>query len=318
MSFTQPAGVLCTGNVVFDMLVHPVDQLRWGATTWVETIGHSMGGNGANTSYALARLGVLVRLVSVVGDDNYGDEMLAGLRSAGVDTRPVSRAWGASATTISLVKSDGNRLFLHKPGVNLYALPEPVEFSAGLLQGVGRYHVANPFSLPAFRAHAAESLRRARGAGLTTSLDAAWDSQGRWLQDLGPCLPHVDLLFVNEEEARMLTGLEDPREGARALNQAGAGTVVVKLGPAGCMVLAKGEEFSVPAFEVEVLDTTGAGDCFAGGFLAALQRGFPLKQAASFANAVGALSVRRVGSVTGLLSWEETEEWIGMNKALVQ
>jgi sugar/nucleoside kinase (ribokinase family) len=297
------------------MLVHPVDQLRWGATTWVETIGHSMGGNGANTSYALARLGVLVRLVSVVGDDNYGDEMLAGLRSVGVDTRPISRAWGASATTISLVKSDGNRLFLHKPGVNLYALPEPVEFSAGLLQGVTRYHVANPFSLPAFRTHAAESLRRARVAGLTTSLDAAWDSQGRWLQDLGPCLPYVDLLFVNEEEARMLTGLEDSREGARALKQAGAGTVVVKLGRAGCMVLAECEEFSVPGFEVEVLDTTGAGDCFAGGLLAALQRGFSLKEAAGFANAVGALSVRRVGSVTGLLSWEETEEWIGMSKA---
>ena len=315
MSFSPPAGVLCTGNVVFDMLVHPVDQLRWGATTWVETIGHSMGGNGANTSYALACLGVPVRLVSVVGDDAYGDEMLAGLRNVGVDTRPVTRAWGASATTISLVKSDGNRLFLHKPGVNLYALAEPFEFTAGLLQGIKRYHVANPFSLPAFRSHAAETLRRARAAGLATSLDAAWDSQGRWLQDLGPCLPYVDLLFVNEEEARMLTGLEDPLEAARALNRAGAGTVVVKLGPGGCMVLAEGEEHSLPAHEVEVVDTTGAGDCFAGGFLAALHRGFSLREAASFANAVGALSVRRVGSVAGLLSWEETEEWIGMAKA---
>lgn len=314
MSLTQPAGVLCTGNVVFDMLVHPVDQLRWGATTWVETIGHSMGGNGANTSYALACLGVPVRLVSVVGDDNFGDEMLAGLRSAGVDTRPVSRSYGASATTISLVKSDGNRLFLHKPGVNLYALAEPIEFTNGLLQGVSRYHVANPFSLPAFRAHTAESLRRARAAGLATSLDAAWDSQGRWLEDLGASLPYVDLLFVNEEECRMLTGLESPREGAQELLKAGAGAVVVKLGPEGCMVLAGGEEFSVPAFAVEVVDTTGAGDCFAGGFLAALQRGLPLRDAASFANAVGGLSVRRVGSVAGLFSWEETEEWIGMHK----
>jgi len=315
MPFVQPAGVLCTGNVVFDMLVHPVDQLRWGATTWVDTIGHSMGGNGANTSYALACLGVPVRLVSVVGDDNYGDEMVAGLRNAGVDTRPVARAYGASATTISLVKSDGNRLFLHKPGVNLYALDEPVEFTNVILQGVSRYHVANPFSLPAFRPHAAESLRRARGAGLLTSLDAAWDSQGRWLDDLGASLPYVDLLFVNEDECRMLTGLEGRREGAQALRKAGAGAVVVKLGHEGCIVLADGEEFSVPAFMVEVVDTTGAGDCFAGGFLAALQRGFPLRDAAAFANAVGALSVRRVGSVAGLLSWEETEEWIGMHQA---
>ncbi len=310
MSIDQPAGVLCAGNVVFDMLVHPVDQLRWGATTWVETIGHSMGGNGANTSYALARLGVPVKLVAVVGDDNYGDEMLAGLRSAGVDTRPITRAYGASATTISLVRSDGNRLFIHKPGVNLHALAAPIEFPPALLHRTTRFHVANPFSLPAFRQHAAESLRRARAAGLATSLDAAWDSQGRWLKDLGSSLPHVDLLFVNEDECRMLTGLEDPRQGALALREAGAGTVVVKLGPKGCMVLAEGGEFSAPAFAIDVVDTTGAGDCFAGGFLAALQRGFPLGECASFANAVGGLSVRRVGSVAGLLSWEETEEWI--------
>ncbi len=315
MSLSPKAGVLCTGNVVFDMLVHPVDKLAWGATTWVETIGHSMGGNGANTSYALARLEVPVRLMSVVGDDNYGDEMLSGLRMVGVDTRGVNRQWGASATTISLVRSNGDRLFLHKPGVNLYAFPEPLEFSPWLLQGVSRYHLANPFALPAFRSHAMETLRRAKAAGLLTSVDAAWDSQGRWMQDLGPCLAHVDLLFVNEEEAHMLTGTEDPMAAAKALRKAGASVVVVKLGAKGCAVYSGSEEFQVPAFEVEVVDTTGAGDCFAGGFLAALQRGLSLQDAARAANAVGALSVRRVGSVAGLLSWDETEEWMAMGRA---
>ncbi len=307
-------GVLCSGNVVADLLVHPVDQLTWGATTWVDTIGHSMGGNGANTSYALARLGVPVRLASVVGDDNYGDEMLAGLRSVGVDTNAIGRAWGASAATISLVRSDGNRLLLHKPGVNLHAMPEPLEFSPWLMQGVSRYHLANPFALPAFRPHAAESLRRAKAAGLATSADAAWDSQGRWMKEIGPCLPHVDLLFANEEEAHMLTGLTDPLEAARVLRQAGAGAVVIKLGPRGCAVVSRDEEFYSPAFKVEVTDTTGAGDCFVGGFLAATQRGLPLTEAAGFANAVGALSARRVGSVAGVLSWEETEEWMSMNE----
>ena len=201
------------------MLVHPVDQLRWGATTWVETIGQSMGGNGANTSYALARLGVPVRLLSVVGDDHFGDEMLAGLRSVGVDTRGIMRARGATPTTIALIKSGGDRLFLHKPGISLEAFPEPVEFTPWLRQGVSCYHLANPFALPAFRAHAAETLRRARAAGLSTSLDAAWDSLGRWIEDLGPCLPHVDLLFVNKEEARMLTGCRDLLGAAKALQR---------------------------------------------------------------------------------------------------
>lgn len=303
-------GVLCTGNIVFDVLVHPVDHLRWGATTWVETIGQSIGGNGANTSYTLACLGVPVRLIAVVGDDTYGDELMSGLRAAGVDTSSVTRGRGATPTTIALVKSDGSRLFLHKPGVSLNAIAEPIEFTPLLVHGMSHYHVANPFSMPSFRKHAAETLRRARNAGLTTSLDAAWDSQGRWLQDLGPCLPHVGTLFVNEEEAALLAGVEDPLEAARALNRLGAGSVVVKLGARGCMVVSENEEFQVPAYEVEVVDTTGAGDCFAGGYLAALQRGLPPREAARFANAAGALSVRRVGAVGGLLGWEDMQDWM--------
>ena len=314
MEVTTYSGVLCTGNIVFDMLVHPVDQLQWGATTWVETIGQSMGGNGANTSYALARLGLPVRLLSVLGDDQFGDEMLSGLRSVGVDTRGIRRVRGATPTTIALIKSGGERLFLHKPGISLEAFPEPVEFTRWLTEGVSWYHLANPFALPAFRPHAAETLRRARAAGLSTSLDAAWDSLGRWIEDLGPCLSHVDLLFVNEDEARMLTGLPDVSEAAKALRRAGARTVVVKLGAEGCAVFSDGVEFRAPAFEVEVLDTTGAGDCFAGAYLAAIQRGCSAAEAARMANAVGALSVRRVGAVAGLLSWDETLEWIRMAK----
>jgi sugar/nucleoside kinase (ribokinase family) len=314
MGQVSSQGVLCTGNIVFDVLVHPVDQLRWGATTWVETIGQSMGGNGANTSYTLACLGVPVRLLSMVGDDHFGDEMLSGLGVAGVDTRAVIRARGATPSTIALVKSDGNRLFLHKPGISRQAFPEPLEFTPQLMQGVSRYHLANPFALPAFRAHAAETLRRARAAGLKTSLDAAWDSRGKWFEDLGPCLPSVDVLFVNEEEAQMLTGVEDPLGAAKKLLQAGAGTVVVKLGAKGCAVFSGAEELRVPAFEIEVLDTTGAGDCFAGAYLAALQRGCLAEEAARIANAAGALSVRRVGAVGGLLNWEDTLVWISTAK----
>jgi sugar/nucleoside kinase (ribokinase family) len=125
--------------------------------------------------------------LSAVGDDRFGDELLSGLGVAGVDTRSVIRTKGDTPTTIALVKSDGNRLFLHKPGVSLQAFPEPVEFTPLLLHGMSHYHLANPFSLPAFRPYAAETLRRARTAGLKTSLDAAWDSLGRWFEDMGAC-----------------------------------------------------------------------------------------------------------------------------------
>jgi sugar/nucleoside kinase (ribokinase family) len=302
--------MLCSGNIVFDLLVHPVDQLRWGTSTWVETIRQSMGGNGANTSYALARLGVPTRLVSEAGRDSFGDCIVAQLEHAGVDTGWVRRPPGATAITIVLVRSDGDRLLLHKPGVNADAFAAPLEFTSRITGDAAHYHLANPFAFPAFRAHAAETLRRARAAGLTTSLDAAWDSKGRWLEDLGPCLPSLDILFVNEEEARMLSGCEDPIEGGKQLRSGGAGTVVVKLGARGCSVLTAAGEIRVPGYVVEAADTTGAGDCFAGGYLAAWLRGFEPAEAARVANAAGALSVQRVGAVAGLLGWEETLAWM--------
>jgi len=115
---------------------------------------------------------------------------------------------------------------------------------------------------------------------------------------------------VEGGEAHLRSGVGGARGGARTLRRFGAGTGWVKRGARGCLVVSATEEFQVPAFEVEVLDTTGAGDCFAGGFLAALQRGLSLREAARIANAAGALSVRRVGAVGGLLGWDDMQDWM--------
>ena len=163
--------------------------------------------------------------------------------------------------------------------------------------------------MPALRPRAGDLVARARQAGMSVSIDTGWDARGEWLGVLGPCLPHADLLFVNEDEARELTGGRDPMEAARALKELGARTVVVKLGAEGCVVVRDEDIIGSPGFKAAVVDTTGAGDCFAGGFLAAVQRGLSYIEAARFANAVGALSVQKLGSTTGLLGYEETMEW---------
>jgi len=303
-------GVVCIGNVVFDTLVRPVDRIEWGTTTWVETIEQHMGGNGANTSYTLARLGVPCKLLSVVGRDVAGDTLLAKLDDAGVDTSTILRSDAPTPATVALVNSAGDRLFLHQPGACRTALSAPIEFTDQLLAGVSRFHLANIFALSAFRAQAAETLRRARAAGLLVSVDTGWDARGRWLEDLGSCLHYVDLLFVNESEARMLTGAAEVAEAASTLIQLGVRKVVVKLGARGCAVYSASLSFHAPAFPVHVVDTTGAGDCFVGGYLAALQRDLPDETAAAVANAVGALAVRQLGAAEMLLSWEQTEAWM--------
>jgi sugar/nucleoside kinase (ribokinase family) len=127
---------------------------------------------------------------------------------------------------------------------------------------------------------------------------------------LQPCLPHTSLLFVNEEEGRMLSGSGSPDDIARAAQSHGVSDVVVKLGARGCVVFHGEDRIAIPAFPASVIDTTGAGDCFAGAFLAGLVRGLGIVRAAGLACAAAALSIQRLGAVNGLLDYESTLTWM--------
>jgi sugar/nucleoside kinase (ribokinase family) len=179
-------------------------------------------------------------------------------------------------------------------------------FELSDVEGFTHFHIGNPFAILHLRSKAPALLSQARALGLRTSLDTAWDALGEWMAILGPCLPLVDILFTNEDEARMLTGTVEPAAVAQRLREAGASTIVLKLGPRGCVVFDQTARYDFPAFAVKAIDTTGAGDCFAGGFLAALQRGLSMEQAGRIANAAGALNVQSLGATSGLLDWDAT------------
>ncbi len=286
---------LVAGNIVVDTLVRPVTKIHWGTTQWVDAIAQSLGGNGANTSFALGMLGFPVRLMGDVGDDPAGEFALAELHRAGVATKHVQRTTAATAATVALVDPEGRRALLHVPGASAEAFREvPLVWP----NDVTHLHIANPYAVPHLRQHAPAMLRRAKERGMSTSLDCGWDARGEWNMVLDPCLPFTDLLFLNESEAEHLG---DPQ----------APVVVKKLGERGCSVNAQ----LVPGFAVAAVDSTGAGDCFVAGFLAARQRGSTMMEAARFANAVGALSVSQLGSVAGVINYAETQAWISRQPA---
>jgi sugar/nucleoside kinase (ribokinase family) len=308
MPIASLTGVVCCGNISLDMPVWPVENFEWGTTTWVEAVQENIGGNGGNTSTAMAMLGVPVRLYGMVGTDPRGEFILGFLRERGVDTSCIARSEKPTTCTVCLVHPSGDRLFLHRVGSSTDVQAGMIAFDDG--PPFSHFHLANLFALPVLRFEAGDLLARAKARGLTTSLDTGWDARGRWMEDVRACLPHTDLLFVNESEAKMLSGFSEPDEAVRALRDLGAGDIVVKLGGKGCVVYHGSERAAVPAFAVDVVDTTGAGDCFAGGFLAALHRGHCYCEAARIANAVGALSVQRLGTVLGVRTWDETAAWM--------
>lgn len=305
------AEFVVVGNCVVDLIARPVESLPPpGQLLYVEAIESHVGGNGPNTAAALAKLGARAAAIGRVGCDAPGDWLLARLERLGVDTRGIVRdRQHATAITLVCVDRSGERRFLHHLGANATLTPADVDDEP--LRRARHLHLGSHFALPALDGEPAASLlRRARAAGLTTSLDVCWDAHGRWLELLRPCLPWADLFLPNEEEARALTGESEPRAMARRLHALGVATVVIKRGAKGCYASDGRQEWEIPAFAVPVRDTTGAGDCFVAGFLYARGAGWEMERALRFACACGALSVQALGAVTALGSAAEVVAWM--------
>ena len=118
-------GVICSGNIVHDILVRPVDRVEWGTSMWMESLDQSLGGNGANTAFAIGKLGIPVKLLGCAGRDEFGDRCLNVLQSAGVDISAVERSDLPTAATVVLVNSSGERALLHRQGCSREAFATP-------------------------------------------------------------------------------------------------------------------------------------------------------------------------------------------------
>ncbi len=177
-------------------------------------------------------------------------------------------------------------------------------------------HVAGSFLMPNFDGvPTARVLKQAREWGITTSLDTAWDSKDNWLKVLKPCLQYLDIFMPSIEEARMITGKDKPSDIAEFLMSYGIKTVALKMGDRGSYVRTPDWEFFLPIYKVNAVDSTGAGDAFAAGFLAGVAKGWDYRDAARLGNAVGACCVTAIGSSAGIKNMDETLEFIDSYKA---
>ena len=311
-------GIYFTGNIVGDCLVRPVDALpEWGATAYVDSTDLHLGGNAAAPAYAAALMGVPATVAGAVGDDFFGEFVLGRLRSVGVDLSRVKvKQDSATSTTVGLINQEGERLFLHQPGASGLLALDDIPFDEQIARRHAYFHFGSIFCLPKLRPDAEQLLIRARDAGLITSLDTDWDVDDLWMEGFEPLCPLIDYFFANQEEARRLTDLSEPAAIGRFFRRRGVKVVVLKLGPDGCAVFSEQGDFILPAYDVEVADTTGAGDCFCGAFLAGLIRGMDIEQTAGLATAAAAHCVQKVGGTAGARDFEATKRWMESRKPL--
>lgn len=296
--------VIVIGAAIADIPLAPVGPGVFTAhSTEVERIAMQVGGDAANEALVLARLGHAPALVSVVGNDPVGDYVLRALSEGGVDIRAVCRSADMdTGVNVVLVRGDGERTFVTSRAGSLRRLALPhilPALDSAALAGARIACLASLFVSPALSLEDTAALFDAlKAKGLTLCADTTTRKRGETLWEAGEALSRLDWFFPNRAEAALLTGRDDPDAIADALLECGVGHVALKLGGAGCLVKTPSERWLIPACPgAKCVDTTGAGDTFAGAFIAALLEGRPLADCGRFANAAAALCVSQVGAV---------------------
>jgi ribokinase len=294
------ADLIVFGDIAVDVPVN-LDRLpRRDDKIWAKTVGEYPGGMGANAASAFAALGGRAALVARVGRDRRGEICLADLRARGVDVQSVVSVDAETFWSLALVDPSGEKSLIQ---FESDAFPVPWgEHNVTLLDYARACHTVAEGS-PGLL----ETLRYCRSRSLQTSLDL--EPADMAISAVKELLSLTDILFCGIEAAQSVVGTASEDRLVDGLLDLGPDIVALTLGGNGCIAAARGgQRIRVAGQAVDVVDTTGAGDCFAGAFLFGTLQGWPLRATAEMANLMAAMSVTAYGSRGRLLSLVELAE----------
>lgn len=299
--------VVCLGIMCADAIGRPIDTIPDKARLQLfDEMELHTGGCAINTGIAMAKLGNKVTVIGKVGTDGFGTFLINEIEAAGASAAGVVRGTDASTSfTFIMVASDGERRFLHTMGANATFCIDDVDMD--IVRRAEMLHIAGSYLMSTFDGEqTAEVLKQAQAAGVKTSLDTAYNDRTKdWQGMMAPSLPYLDIFVPSIEEAEKITGRDDPAAMAHFFRDNGVKIAGVKMGREGCYVLSDEEEVRLPIYEVETVDSSGAGDSWYAGFLTGLLKGWCVERAAKFGNATAAQCVQAIGCTTGVKSFEE-------------
>lgn len=297
--------VVILGVFVADTAYRAARAPRMGETILGSDFKLGPGGKGSNQAVAAGRLGADVTFITRLGSDPFADMARATWKRAGVKTSVIETPESyTGAAYIFVEEATGDNAIIVCPGAGSLISPDDIEANAELIRTAGVF--ATQLEQPIEAAQRA--LEIAKGAGVTTILNPAPAAK---LPDRVFAI--CDYLTPNESEAEELTGmkvgsLDAARRAADRLLGMGVGMVIITLGENGALLHGNGQSEHIPAVQAgPVVETTGAGDAFNGGFAAALARGAGPLAAVRFACAVAGISVTRPGTAPSMPTLEEVE-----------
>ncbi|WP_081676169.1 carbohydrate kinase family protein [Butyrivibrio sp. AC2005] len=297
------------GAAVMDILAGPAgpEVFQTGSMP-MNYIRTSFGGDALNEAVVLSKLGKKTELITRLGTDETGERTQTFLSTNGVslvhsticDEYP-------SSVNIVLVDEKGERYFLTDPATCLRKLSaEDILPHVGEMADIVSF--ASIFVSPILDIPSLERVFREIKSENSRILltDMTKPKRGEKLSDIDCFLPYIDYFLANEDEISMLTDCKDAYENAAKVVEAGAGCAVIKRGSKGCIIKTATVCYEIPAYhDCKVVDSTGAGDSFAAGFLYGLSEGFSLRDCGRFACAVASCVVEKVGGSEGIVSDEE-------------
>lgn len=293
--------VLVFGSLNLDLVAYADKLPALGQTVTGEKLLRFPGGKGLNQAIAAKRSGSQVLMVGALGSDSEGDFLSQVLVEEKVDPRFISKVEVQTGIAVIEVSSDAQNRILIIPGANATVKFNESYLSNSAFSKVCLAQLETPI------VEVSKFMIKAKNAGSITILNPAP------IQDLSSeLISACDYLVVNESEASYLTGksveklsLNEARDIGRKLISKGVNAVVITMAENGSLYLDKQDEIYTPAFKINAVDTTAAGDAFCGAFATALSEGKPISYCLKFASAAGALAATRAGAVPSLPNSDE-------------
>lgn len=311
--------VLCIGQVGLDMIIGGVDLDDFAATdrefSQAEGVFISTGGDSANESAVLVRLGIKAGIVAEVKDDVVGRLVKDILTDKGVDVSRLvvsERDTVDSVPNLVFVQKDASRKFLGM-ATERHRLKQ-IPFDESDVEKVKVISLASmgyePFVGEEGIEYIVRLTKRAKAAGTIVCADVMATAFPVDPRKYPQIYENIDYLFPNDYEAMELTGTKTVEEAADVFLATGLGCVIIKTGKKGCYVKTKdGKSFNVPTYnELKAIDTTGAGDNFAAGFICGLVEDQTLEECCKIGHATASISVTSYGTTTGVKSREQVAE----------
>ncbi|MBR1622314.1 MAG: sugar kinase [Pseudobutyrivibrio sp.] len=303
--------VICLGAAVVDIPLRPVSKDIFNIESYpVDNIAMTIGGDALNEATIISRLGFKTGVIAAIGNDAAGQHILQSCKADNIDIEGITIDPEINTSiNIGLVTEDGERTFITNRNGSLWKENiKHVDFEK--MKQCRILSLASIFNCPLLDGKAlVEIFKEAKKAGLIITADMIMPRLQETLDDIKEALSFVDYFFPNYDEACILTNETEESKVAEKLYNCGIKNVVMKIGKRGCYIKNKDGDFIVPACkDVVAIDTIGAGDNFASGFIAGLLQGKNINGCAIYANCTAAVSVQYAGATGGVKKKQDVED----------